>query len=817
MTDLIINSLNNENNIMEENNNKDTFMIEDNNNMINGKIKTKDNNFNENLNNSEENINENNKYNPNSFISLSVIKNKNTALSKTDKLLLEYNQIKSNFNKIVSNFQNTKSKPYKNKNKYIQKLSEYNMTLLNYLGELSTLLNKILDTPKLYTNKNLLYSVDFKPKLRINLTQSKQILENSEKILSMYEKQYNKITERLNQIKSDEYINNLKSNISNINEEIYKYEKENIDLKKGQIIFENSLKNKFSGKTPEAMDNNIQKKLDICQKIQNEYLKFSKKIENNKEEIQNNSEKINTLNQKCQNLKKMAKDMYDLDQFETVENIKKKSKEKKEKIQRKIREYEITIHSMQSGLNKLRSILEQNKKKIEIMEEEKNILIEKYKKKQNEFELVKNRINDYNNININGNQLKNESNLSNNKRNIRYNNIKNVKLNVKNEESPEMEENKNINNKRNEKILISGGPSLISLTKEKSNFGDINDIQLLNPIENNSKEKVKNNLNINQMNNDININIIGGKNKYKESKIINKETKEKDKLIEKNDKTLSKEMILKGLDKQDKAGNAMVYSSRNIKNKNNKGTMDRRNLLKLNFSFTSPSKDIRLNRSLNTLPNERNMLNYEIKEDIALDSNSANNINLNSKEKRFNTKIEDINISQDKNDNLKNNYSVEIDRNLVNNELDNNEKESAGKKAENYEKDNDKRENVLNTILYNEVDDKTKNEKFMESLKNNNDNNFNNEEGQINKSFEEAHIFDKNNDKEEKVDKGENKEELKEKEEEKENKGENKEEVKEKEEEKENKDSNKEKEENDSVNYDFEEGDNIIEVDYDKI
>ena len=799
MTDLIINSLNNENNDEEDINNKAILMHIEDDLFIKDKTKKQKEDYNEIKTNLGDNSNKIINYNPNSFISLSLNKNKDITLSKTDKIIIEYSQIKANFNKIVEYFNNIKSKPYKSKDKYIKKLSEYNMTLLNYLGELSILLNKILDNPKLYSNINLLNSEDIHQKSRFIFINNNQILENSEKILLLYEKQYNKINDRLNKIKSDEYIANLKSNISNINEEINKYEKENIELKKGQIIFENSLKNKISGKSPDSMDINIQKKLDICKKIELEFIKTSKRIENNKEEIQNNSEKINILNEKCQNLKKMAKDIYDIKQFEAVEKIKQKSKEKKEKIQRKIREYEINVHSMQSGLNKLRTKLEQNKRNIEILEEEKNILIEKYKDKQIEFEKVKNKIIGYNAIKINGKQLNYEDNSTNNSRN-NYN-IKNIKLNINIEESPKVyeliEEHKNINNKRNNQVLNSSGPSVISLTKEKSNFGDINDIQLLNPIENpkendnNEKEKGKKNFQVNQIDKDININIIGEKNKKNQSNEINKKEQGKTKIINNNDKTLSKEMILKGLDSQEKTDNILIYSSRNIQNKNNKGTIDRRNFLKLNFSFTSPSKDNRLNRSLNTLPNERNMLNYEIEEDIVLDSNSANNVNINSKEKRFNTKIEDIKISQDKIDNnLKNNTSIEIDKNFVKNEYDNQEKESYGKKEEKYEKDNDKRENVLNTILYNEVDNKTKNEKFMENLNNNNENNLNNEEEQINKSFEEEHIFDK-----------------------KENEDNNK-----KEDEKENeKKKEKEKEETDSVNYDFEDGDNIIEVDYEKI
>ena len=141
-----------------------------------------------------------------------------------------------------------------------------------------------------------------------------------------------------------------------------------------------------------------------------------------------------------------------------------------------------------------------------------------------------------------------------------------------------------------------------------------------------------------------------------------------------------------------------------------------------------------------------------------------------------------MNISQGQNDNLKNNNSVEIDKELINKE-----KENTDKIDDNYEKDNDKRENALNTILYNVVDNKTKNDNFLESEKlnnlDNNNNNVNNDDEMINKSLEEEHVFDKK----------------KEIEENKENK------------------ENKEKGENDSVNYDFDDGDNIIDIDYDKL
>ena len=188
MTDLIINSLNNENNYEEDINNKAILMPIEDDLFIKDKTKKQKEDYNEIKTNLGDNSNKIINYNPNSFISLSLNKNKDITLSKTDKIIIEYSQIKANFNKIVEYFNNIKSKPYKSKDKYIKKLSEYNMTLLNYLGELSILLNKILDNPKLYSNINLLNSEDIHQKSRFIFINNNQILENSEKILLLYEK-----------------------------------------------------------------------------------------------------------------------------------------------------------------------------------------------------------------------------------------------------------------------------------------------------------------------------------------------------------------------------------------------------------------------------------------------------------------------------------------------------------------------------------------------------------------------------------------------------------------------------------------------------
>ena len=64
-------------------------------------------------------------------------------------------------------------------------------------------------------------------------------------------------------------------------------------------------------------------------------MKVSKKIEKDKEYIKSNEQKINILNEKCNNLTQMAKDMLDVDQFESIDTSKKEVKKKDLKLKEK--------------------------------------------------------------------------------------------------------------------------------------------------------------------------------------------------------------------------------------------------------------------------------------------------------------------------------------------------------------------------------------------------------------------------------------------------------------------------------------------------
>ena len=852
---------------------------------------------------------DNDNYNPNPFLSPNMKNKKIKTLSKMDKIIKEYNEIKATFNKILSNQKQNQKININKKEKYLKKLSEYNTSMLNQLSELSKVLKKIVENQNIYANKKLLInSSDTGSSKGENKISALSNLESSEKMLKIYEKQYNNLIERLEKIKSKDYIINLKSSINKEAQNIAFIEQENRDLHKNQIIQGNLLSNNSTGKTPESMENNLKKKSGDYDKLKIIFKKITNKIENDQEVTKENEQKLNVLNDKYNNLVKMAKDMYNIEKFENVEKIKKRSKEKRVKDERKAKEFDVNIHSIKSRINKLKKNYEQNIKDIEIIEEENNNLIQKYQRKQEELNLSSSKLKDYLNINFNfGNEYNNYNNYNNDqgqqnpiRRNLniklesfnnkgypinrtekknenkkfRINSIKNLTNDNNSNGSLETFPLKDKNLNKIAKIL-SSGPSKISVDKERSNFGDINDdMQLLNSSNNqkndnnnnnnnnNSKIEVKiesqisnsdnkqikteqnaqNNINKFKIDNDMNINIkdnILTENNIKQNNfnninqnLINDNGNDggnngkhfsplklyKDYNIDKNAKTLdkvkgnalSKEMILKGLDEQDKENKSLIYSSRN-----NKYNFDRKKLLKLNFSFISNKKDDILNRSLHTLPNDRNFLNDEIEENIIID-NSVDNINIKEiKVKKFETEEnERINrpIRIEKNLNINNNNSIDINKFKLNNKIDinnnNNDNESKNKKENNdnnIEEDiceiisnnnenksknenvNKRRESALNTVLYNVGENNQgggdiKNDKTSEKNKNSITNN--NSEN-VNKSFEEEHVFDKNNEKGNENDK--------------------------------NIDKNKENIDNINDIDIYDDGDDIIEIDYDKI
>lgn len=232
---------------------------------------------------------EKNNYNPNPFITPTMKKNNHRIISKMDRIIIEYNMIKENFNKILSNQKQNLSVNVNKKEKLLKKLSEYNLSMLSQLSDLSGILNKIVQNQNIYANKKLLYfsAERIQKSKEINQTKIYSIsgLESSEKMLNIYQKEYNKIIKRLEEVKSTDYITKLKSDINEINQTINVIEKDNRDLHKKQIIKGNLLKNNSTGKVPESTENNLKKKIEIYEKLQKVFIKTTKKIELDKEAI----------------------------------------------------------------------------------------------------------------------------------------------------------------------------------------------------------------------------------------------------------------------------------------------------------------------------------------------------------------------------------------------------------------------------------------------------------------------------------------------------------------------------------------------------
>ena len=144
----------------------------------------------------------------------------------------------------------------------------------------------------------------------------------------MYKNEYEKIKERLEQVTSENYVENKKKAIEELNFQIDLLEKDNKSLKRDQQISESLLKKEIKGN---SVANHIKEKMVECERYNNIYNNLLKKIENGIQVEKDNEIIIKNLQERESKLESMAKEMYGIYVFENVKNLKKTLKNKKKK------------------------------------------------------------------------------------------------------------------------------------------------------------------------------------------------------------------------------------------------------------------------------------------------------------------------------------------------------------------------------------------------------------------------------------------------------------------------------------------------------
>ena len=626
-------------------------------------------------------------------------------VSKIEKTVNNYNLIKEVVNTKIEEIQLPSNIPL---------IQVKNFSLLDLLDKLNTILDSLIER-KHFTKKKDVIDASEKSnsnsKSKNKVSRSQEILklkistkEINKKSLESYKKQHELLTAKYEKYSNVNYIPNLKEEIKKISDEINKLEKENRDLQTNQFKVEYLLKTKNNTSLNEI---NYKKGVDKFNHFNNEFTMIMKKIPPKDMIVKNNDLKIEQLNERKEELIKIAKETYNIENPEEKKVFKLMKDKDRTKNEIRRRELEKIILEKESNVKKYNILKKDNVRYIKQLEEDKKVLEDILVSKYEEIFKLNNQLKKLesdNGLNITNNEVKENQlgykkiNNNNNKNNISKKDENTAKSTIN---------NNNISSIDNQISPIKSADNNINQTKIED---------LINTISyNNDNNVIINNLNSNTKpidlskkngirnldSNKINIsNNLTNNNRYNGSdNNIND-------LID-NNKTYNKKMILEQLDIQKNKENTIkIDSTTNLK----------KNKLKPNFSFTlndTNKKDKNVNLSVAIMPKttinkeEQNESEGEIKEDIQ--------INTNLNDEKINTNI-DNKIEEQKMDvNLSQNISVEIEKN------DNDKIEENMKENDDDNNEGKIRENDFNTLPYDKFGNEEKKNKDT-NIDNYNDN-----------------------------------------------------------------------------------------------
>jgi len=613
---------------------------------------------------------------------LYIIPQKNSGrklyTSNIEKAIETYNGIKQEINKKLNNKKNFTS---------IKSIQIQNLSMVNLLEKLNSILDVIVERSRLNNNKNKGYSLSESQEIKKNkemksgINNAKRISEKdiNNKLLNSYKQQYYLLSSKFDSLTKGNYAINLKLNITKFSDDISKLEKENRELHRTQSRNELILKNIKTTKN----EDNYKKKLEEYDKLSIEYESLNKYIKIKQGEIKSNDRRLLKLEENKKILLKKAKDEYHIQNPEEIIDEKKDEKElEKIKMYIKRKELENKVLILNSIIKKFVIMEKDNKKFIRQLEEK--IAESNYYLKLKKEEIIKlNEILDK--IDIENNNLIFKTEID--KENYAQKDIKEI--------NNEQENNPNLNS-------------------ENLNFEQIINIHEFNK---NLKQK-----GVNLSNPEIGVKEMNNRYSIKKEKISDNSQVAK---------TYNKKMILQQLDDQ----------KRREQDGLNRIKLNKKNL-KPNFSFSlnnSSRKEVtekNVNLSAAVISNRNNSFEVknepegEIKEDIKIIPYDDNiKVKLEEEEQRITNMSQNIVSLEKKDENIVEEANLNEENKILNSEEKN-------------------RQKVLNTLPFYELEESEKNLKIDEQ-NNSEDNNRHEEEKKdndiLNEENKENEILDENN------------------------------------------------------------------------
>ena len=225
--------------------------------------------------------------------------------SNIEKTIEAYNEIKKVINKKLNNKKNFTS---------IKSIQIQNLSMVNLLEKLNSILDVIVERSRLNNNKNKGYALSESQEIKKNkemksgINNVKRISEKdiNNKLLNSYKQQYSLLSSKFDSLTKGNYAINLKLNITKFSDDISKLEKENRELHRTQSRNELILKNIKTTKN----EDNYKKKLEEYDKLSIEYESLNKYIKIKQGEIKSNDRRLLKLEENKKILLKKAKDEY---------------------------------------------------------------------------------------------------------------------------------------------------------------------------------------------------------------------------------------------------------------------------------------------------------------------------------------------------------------------------------------------------------------------------------------------------------------------------------------------------------------------------
>ena len=258
--------------------------------------------------------------------------------------------------------------------------------MISYLEQLNDVLTEILKSSRIQQKEAEKTKKKTVQKTPEQIYQEQQKMnDNQEKMIEVYKKQLASLQNRVNQVSKDNFMEELVEKNKRLEEEIEKIritnKKLNNEQKLNEIVISKQNKNEQEDKA-----NMLLKRMNMdYTKLVRENEKLSKKIEEYKNKENDNENKIKQLQEFVDKLRTIAKDMYNITDYENVKIEEKNEKKKEEtRIQYKKR-IEILKKKKESNIHKYQQEIAMNQKKIinlqkQLMEVEKELEIEQANK-----------------------------------------------------------------------------------------------------------------------------------------------------------------------------------------------------------------------------------------------------------------------------------------------------------------------------------------------------------------------------------------------------------------------------------------------------